>query len=142
MKQSWIRPKEDHKRTTYLHFEALGICAFLQKFHNEIQQSQISWTLSCDNQVATHSMNYKQNHQVNFEWKDSDVLLAIKQYIPERGKIQHVKGHQMITKDSSIPARLNFVAYKLANEAIHEPSKKPLCMVQFKYEVMDKHFSK
>jgi Reverse transcriptase-like len=98
--------------------EAIGVLSALKETYFIIQQQQVTWTLYCDNLSVIKRLNYIQHQEPKIEWIDSDVLLAIKKYIPKGGKFCHVKGHQQHLMDNSIPEKLNILVDKHANEEI------------------------
>jgi hypothetical protein len=98
--------------------EAIGVLSALKETYFIIQQQNVTSTLYCDNLSVIKRLNYIQHQEPKIEWINSDVLLAIKKYIPKGGKFCHVKGHQQHSMDNSIPEKLNILVDKQANEEI------------------------
>jgi endonuclease/exonuclease/phosphatase family metal-dependent hydrolase len=100
--------------------EALGVLAALRSLHSEIKKCDAQWKFYCDNQALIKRLQHIQTGKVQYEWTDSDVLMSIKNYIPDKGTFEHVKGHQLESEDLPLPARLNIMVDKMANEAIQK----------------------
>ena len=90
------------------------------KFLHHHQQFIQEWTIYYDNQALITRLNTLEDQEVPYEWQDSDMLYEIQKYLLLDGNFMHVKGHWTLEKDEE-PAevKLNILANKLANEAIH-----------------------
>jgi hypothetical protein len=65
--------------------EAIGVLSALKETYFTFQQQQVTWTLYCDNLSVIKRLKYIQHQEPKIEWIDSDILLAIKKYIPRGG---------------------------------------------------------
>jgi Reverse transcriptase-like len=100
--------------------EAYGVCSALTTLHSSQTIQYSRWKLCCDNKALIHRLLSLQQKKFNLEWIDSDILKVISDHIPPNGSFHHVKGHQVITEQSPLEARLNDFVDKLANLAIQE----------------------
>jgi ribonuclease HI len=98
--------------------EAIGIL-YAIKFIKQHQENIPKWTLYCDNQALINRLTSIEDQDIPFEWQDSNIIYNIQQEKLLNETYLHVKEHQILKQnESKIDVKLNFMADKLANEAI------------------------
>ena len=99
--------------------EAFGILDAMKFLHHHQQFIQ-EWIIYCDNKALITRLQSLEDQEIPYEWQDSDMLYEIQKYLLLDGKFEHVKGHQTLENDEGpTEVKLNILADKLANEAIH-----------------------
>jgi ribonuclease HI len=71
--------------------EIMGILSAITYVKQAILNTQTTWELDCNNNVAIQRVTYPQQNQPSIEWLDSDILYAIKQNMQSRGSFYHVR---------------------------------------------------
>jgi len=128
---SWVIANQEHQvlyikseriqayNITSYRAELIGILSALQFISILTRKTTLTWELHCDNQAAINQINQLNLQPIQFEQNDSDILYSIQNYITNKGRFYHVKGHTTVTQNTTLAEKLNIVADLNAKKAIN-----------------------